>query len=148
MILWIVEGDSHMSCHRSNLYFFHHGAFSLHEGISLQGTLARCKRFLMRLEGIFRLGSPRLMNDSHVLNQIEPLLASYNGSAESLLHSFEDAASGHIPSRNHRARPVLNNDAESDVADEVRETDGSEGRCQGTADALSKAGYALQNKLI
>ncbi|CAE7311176.1 unnamed protein product, partial [Symbiodinium necroappetens] len=96
LLLWVVEGDTHMRCHNGNLYFFHSGAFAIHRGIPPQGTLARCKRFFLHLEGFFRLmANAQLMTDDNVLGQMQRLLSDNNDSAQQFLNSCEDAARGH-----------------------------------------------------
>ena len=82
VLLWIVEGGRHMRCHDGNLCFFNLGAFALHKGVPPQATLARCKRFSMQLEGLFRLmGDARLSNDEDVLESVRGLLEIHNHSA-------------------------------------------------------------------
>ena len=148
MLLWIIEGERHMRCHGGNLYFFNIGAFALHKGVPPQGTLARCKRFFMQLEGLFRLlGAARLTTDDDVLNNIQQLLGDYNNSAQQLLLACEDEASGHIPGAGsaRRARSRDEPDAQDAAANPGH---GGEGRCKGLADALTKAGYTMQNELL
>ena len=143
MLLWIVEGDTHMRCHGGNLYFFHHGAFTLHRGIPPEGTLARCKKYCLRLEGLFRLlDNDPMRNDREVLSAIETLLANHNGSAIDLLNVCEDTAQGSFPKRGQRGRS-----AAEQAGEEVGAADHG-GRGARTADALSKAGWTLQSKLI
>ena len=141
MHLWIVEGESHMRCHSGNSYFFNYGAFALHQGVPPQAMLARCKRFCLRLEGLFRLMNSALLDrDCHVLDNIRELLGNYNGSERDLLYACEDAASGCIPQRWQSAA------APGEDADGVPAH--AEGRPQRTADALSQAGWAMEQKLI
>ena len=146
MFLWIVEGDVHMRCHDGNIFFFRDGAFRLHRGVPPQSTLARCKKFFLRLEGIFRLmGSARLVTDENVREEVDKLLRENNG-PNSLLNSCEDAARGHIPARARRGRSVVGEemDAQADVVQGERYSS----RCQGTADSLTKASGVLQGKLL
>ena len=148
VLLWIVEGVRHMRCHAGNLYFFNQGAFALHKGVPPQGTLARCKRFFLQLEGLFRLmGDVRMTNDDDVLNQIQQLLEDHNNSAKQLLFACEDAASGHIPRAGsaHGSRSRDEPHADAEVAAAVP---GGGSRCKGLADALTKAGYTMQNELL
>eukprot|EP00439_Symbiodinium_sp_Y106_P079671 s636_g18.t1 len=152
MLLWIIEGERHMRCHEGNLYFFNLGAFALHKGAPPQGTLARCKRFFMQLEGLFRLlGAAQLKTNDDVLDQVEQLLDDNNNSAQQLLFACEDAASGHIPAagtarRARGSRNEPNADADDEVA--AAPAAGGEGRCKGLADALTKAGFTMQNELL
>ena len=151
MILWIVEGESHMRCHHGNIYFFHSGAFAVHRGVPPQGALARCKRFFLRLEGLFRLmGSPRLVTDGDVLDHVHRLFVAQNSSAQHLLNACEDAAKNHIPSaksRQARSSRALGADEDMPQQDEHAH-EGPTSRCQGTADSLARACGTLQNKLL
>ena len=71
MLLWVVEGNTHLRCHDGNIYFYLDGAFRLHRGVPPQSTLARCKNFFLHLEGLFRLmGAARLTTDEHLLNEV------------------------------------------------------------------------------
>ena len=148
MLLWIIEGEQFMRCHDGNLYFFHLGAFALHKGVPPQGTLARCKRFFLQLEGLFRLmGNAKLTSDNDVLSVVQDLLQTMNNSAKHLLNECEDAAFGHIPrpAGASRGRARRGEEPDEEAPNAVATSDG---RCQGLADALTKAGYSMQNELL
>ena len=133
MLLWIIEGERHMRCHDGNLYFFNLGAFALRKGVPPQATLARCKRFFMQLEGLFRLmGAARLSTDDDVLESVRGLLQSHNHSARELLLACEDAASGHIPGPGKGRRVHNRADAEME-GEEAAPGPASDGRCAGLA---------------
>ena len=148
VLLWIIEGEQFMRCHDGNLYFFHLGAFALHKGVPPQGTLARCKRFFVQLEGLFRqMGGAKLTTDEDVLNVVQDLLEAVNNSARQLLNECEDAAFGHIPRGAGASRGRARENAEPGEQEPVAVA-ASAGRCQGLADALTKAGYSMQNELL
>ena len=133
MILWIVDGESHMRCQHGNIYFFHNGAFTVHRGVPPQGALARCKNFFLRLEGLFRLmGSPRLLTDGDVLDHVHRLFVAQNSSAQSLLNACEDAAKNHIPSvKSRQARSSRALEADEDVPQQDGHAqEGPTSRCQ------------------
>ena len=149
VLLWIIEGERSMRCHDGNLYFFHLGAFALHKGVPPQATLARCKRFFLQLEGLFRLmGSAKLTCDDDVLGVLQELLQTRNNSASNLLNECEDAAFSHIPRPAGGSRGRAPDAAEPAREEAPNAVATSDGRCRGLADALSKAGYAMQTELL
>ena len=88
VLLWIKEGEQFLRCLDGNLHFFVLGACALHKGVPPQGTLARCKRLFLQLEGLFRLmGNAKLTSDDDVLVVVQNLLETMNNSATHLLMS-------------------------------------------------------------
>ena len=131
LLLWIVEGNDHMRCHSGNLYLYSYGAFSLHRGVPPQGTLARCKKFLLQLEGLFRLLPPeRLRNDEHVSRAVEKVFDEHNRCIAELLAECENAA------QSRSGGPRVELGAPSDSVNAV------------LADALSKVGLSMQRQLL
>ena len=143
LLLWIVEGGDHMRCHSGNLYFYASGAFSLHRGIPPQGTLARCKRFLLNLEGMFRmLPSNRLQNNSELLDSVLEIFDQHNQSAKSFLSACERAAQSGKSSNAHRRRPAFDEEEQAGAEAEL-----SAGHTI-LADALTKVGFSMQRQLL
>ena len=143
LLLWIVEGGDHMRCHSGNLYFYASGAFSLHRGRPPQGTLARCKRFLLNLEGMFRmLPSNRLQNDSELLDSVLEIFDQHNQSAKSFLSACERAAQSGKSSNAHRRRPAFDEEEQAGAEAEL-----SAGHTI-LADALTKVGFSMQRQLL
>ncbi|CAE7796366.1 unnamed protein product [Symbiodinium sp. CCMP2592] len=148
LLLWIVEGGEHMRCHGGNLYFYQHGAFTVHRGIPPQATLARCKKFVLVLEGFFRsITRSRLDNDQQVLDELSTLLSQRNNSRE-LMQDCETAAlrgSGkRLPHRRARSAAPVGDGEEAQDAPAAADESGS----NALADALSKIGLAMQRQLL
>ena len=136
LLLWIVEGHDHMRCHSGNLYLYSNGAFSLHQGVPPQGTLARCKKFLLQLEGLFRLLPPeRLRSDEQVVRAVEKVLEERNHCCGDLLAECENAAQL-CAGRYGAARAVAENGAADGGVNVV------------LADVLSKVGLSMQRQLL
>ena len=145
LLLWIVEGGEHMRCHGGNLYFYQHGAFTVHRGIPPQATLARCKKFVLVLEGFFRsITRSGLDNDQQVLDELSTLLSQRNNSRE-LMQDCETAALRGKRLQNKRARSAVLQDQEAaHDAPSAADESGS----NALADALSKIGLAMQRQLL
>ena len=148
LLLWIVEGEEYMRCHSGNLYFYQHGAFAMHRGIPPQATLSRCKKYLLVLEGFFRLvTSNRLDNDQQVMDEIEKLLAERN-SARELLQDCETAALRGQRCKSQRGRPATApRQSDEHNAEEVL-PDFHDSGPRILADALSKVGSSMQRQLL
>ena len=54
-LLWILEGYTHLRCHRGCAFMYHEGAFQVYRGMISESTLTRVKDDLWELEGLFRL---------------------------------------------------------------------------------------------
>ena len=55
-LLWIIEGERYLRAHRGVCYVYHeHGAFRAYTGAPPESTFFRIKKFLLDLEGMFRL---------------------------------------------------------------------------------------------
>ena len=54
-ILWIIEGQYYLRCHKGTAYMYHDGAFTAYRGMCTESTLSRVKDTLWELEGLFRL---------------------------------------------------------------------------------------------
>ncbi|CAE7704017.1 unnamed protein product, partial [Symbiodinium necroappetens] len=85
LLLWIVEGGEHMRCHGGNLYFYQHGAFTVHRGLD---------------------------NDQQVLDELSTLLSQRNNSRE-LMQDCETAALRGKRLQNKRARSAVLQDQEA-----------------------------------
>ena len=96
------------------------------------------------------MGTARLSTDDDVLDAVRALLETRNNSARQLLLECEDAASGHIPRSAGASRGRARDSAQAADADslEAIPVASSDGRCAGLADALTKAGYSMQNELL
>ena len=137
LLLWIIEGEIHMRCHGGDLYFYRGGAFTLHRGIPPQETLARCKRYMLYLEGLFRLlPGPSLKTDAEVLNAVMSLYEEHNRNSREFLSACEDAARVAVVSRSRSSRRL----GEEDAAPEVHD-------CS-LADAITKVGLTMQRHLL
>ena len=126
-----------MRCHGGDLYFYRGGAFTLHRGIPPQETLARCKRYMLYLEGLFRLlPGPSLKTDAEVLNAVMSLYEEHNRNSREFLSACEDAARVAVVSRSRSSRRL----GEEDAAPEVHD-------CS-LADAITKVGLTMQRHLL
>ncbi|CAE7036636.1 unnamed protein product [Symbiodinium sp. CCMP2592] len=137
LLLWVIEGEVHMRCHGGDLYFYRGGAFTLHRGIPPQETLARCKRYMLYLEGLFRLlPGPSPKTDAEVLSAVMNLYVEHNRNSREFLSACEDAARVAVVSRSRSSRRL----GEEDAAPEVHD-------CS-LADAISKVGLTMQRHLL
>ena len=137
LLLWIIEGEIHMRCHGGDLYFYRGGAFTLHRGIPPQETLARCKRYMLYLEGLFRLlPGPSLKTDAELLNAVMSLYEEHNRNSREFLSACEDAARAAVVRRSRSSRRLEEEDAAPEVHD-----------CS-LADAISKVGLTMQRHLL
>ena len=84
------------------------------------------------------------------MDAVRGLLQTKNNSARQLLLECEDTASGHIPRSAVARRGRARDSAQAAGADslEVILVASPNGRCEGLADALTKAGYSMQNDLL
>ena len=55
LLLFIVDGDTHLRAHNGAVYQYAHGAWTPFEGLVSDSALGRIKDFLLHLEGLFRL---------------------------------------------------------------------------------------------
>ena len=60
-LLWIMEGQTYLRCHRGSAFMYHDGAFQIYRGMISESTLTRVKDMLWELEGLFRL-MPKELN--------------------------------------------------------------------------------------
>ena len=93
--LELIEGSSrHVRAHNGQCFFLsEHGHWAVYNGVIPQGVLARCKKFLLFLEGLYRLlPAGTLRVPSAIINAVVTLLHARDGAADLLLQDCERAA--------------------------------------------------------
>lgn len=92
-LIWMIEGDRYIRAHRGVCYLYHSdGAFDPYNGVPPESTFYRLKKFLLKLEGLFRLMSPATdRSDAAIHREIVRLLAEFNNVRE-FLEACEDTA--------------------------------------------------------
>ena len=93
--LELIEGGSrHVRAHNGQCFFLsEHGYWAVYNGVIPQGVLARRKKFLLFLEGLYRLlPVSTLRVPDAIINAVAALLDCRNGSADLLLQDCERAA--------------------------------------------------------
>ena len=65
MFLELIEGSGRHVRARDGQCFFYseHGHWNVYKGVVPEGTLARCKKFLLQLEGLYALFGPNVLRD-------------------------------------------------------------------------------------
>ena len=93
--LELIEGGSrHVRAHNGQCFFLsEHGYWAVYNGVIPQGVLARCTKFLLFLEGLYRLlPANTLRVPDAIINAVAALLRCRNGSADLLLQDCESTA--------------------------------------------------------
>ena len=120
--LELIEGSSrHVRAHGGQCFFFsEHGHWAVYNGVIPQGVLARCKKFLLFLEGLYRLlPTDTLRAPESIINAVSLLLRARNNNAEFLLQECEKAAICGSPIVNKKRRSAaIAQDDEVDAAGE------------------------------
>ncbi|CAE7582461.1 unnamed protein product [Symbiodinium sp. CCMP2592] len=102
LFLELIEGSGrHVRAHNGQCFFYsEHGHWNAYKGVVPQGTLARCKKFLIQLEGVYALfESSALRNSEGILQASQALLERHSGCCDSLLAACERAAICRMPSK-------------------------------------------------
>ncbi|CAE7905850.1 unnamed protein product, partial [Symbiodinium necroappetens] len=121
--LELIEGGSrHVRAHNGQCFFLsEHGHWAVYNGVIPQGVLARCKKFLLYLEGLYRLlPASTLRVPDAIINAVAALLHCRNGSADLLLQDCERAAicGGPASSKRRRGNAVAQEDASEEEKDD------------------------------
>ena len=106
--LELIEGGSrHVRAHNGQCFFLsEHGYWAVYNGVIPQGVLARRKKFLLFLEGLYRLlPVSTLRVPDAIINAVAALLDCRNGSADLLLQDCERAAICGGPASSECSRP-------------------------------------------
>ena len=146
LLLWVIEGDYFMRIHDGSAFMYtNDGAFVAYNGIPPEATFGRVKRFLLRLEGLFRLlprDVPR--KDQALLEGIDTTVNNHP-EVETFFNRCEDAAIFCFGSRRRRQAPP----GEA-APDGVAEPEGDAPSHWPiiTAEALSRVGLQLQKELL
>ena len=124
LFLELIEGSSrHARAHGAQCFFFsEHGHWAAYNGVVPQGVLARCKKFLLFLEGLYRLlPTDTLRTPESIINAVSLLLRARNNSAEFLLQECEKAAicGSPVVSKKRRTAAIAQDD--EDYAAEERD---------------------------
>ncbi|CAE7258024.1 unnamed protein product [Symbiodinium sp. CCMP2592] len=116
-------------------------------GVIPQGVLARCKKFLLFLEGLYRLlPTDTLRTPESIINAVSLLLHSRNNSAEFLLQECEKAAICGSPIVNKKRRTAAI--AQDDEVDAAGEQDDNKPWTQVMASTVGKLYVKLQSSLL
>jgi hypothetical protein len=80
LLFWTIEGGEYLRAHEGGCYLYHSdGAFVAYKGIPPEATFGRVKRYLLQLEGLFRL-LPRDVQrrDGDLLAAIQTSMSEYD----------------------------------------------------------------------
>jgi hypothetical protein len=116
--LELIEGSGqHVRAHGGQCFFLsEHGHWAPYNGVVPQGTLARCKKFLLLLEGLFRQLPRTTARDSgSIIDEVHKLAAGREHGE--LLAECEKAAICRFARTPSRRRPVAADDQESGDAE-------------------------------
>ena len=113
-LVWIMEGERYIRAHQGVCYLYHmDGAFEAYTGIPPESTFFRLRKFLLKLEGLFRhLSAATRRTDESVLQEVHTVLSQFNNIAE-MLHACEDEALTADYTRPRRGRGGQEGDAPS-----------------------------------
>jgi hypothetical protein len=119
--LELIEGNGqHIRAHQGQCFFFNeHGYWAVYNGVVPQGTLARCKKFLLQLEGFYKLLPDSTVRTPDGIVQAASLLVQrHGGDPDALLGRCErDAicsagAGGQGQGRQRQARAAAEEEIE------------------------------------
>ena len=102
LFLELIEGSGRcIRAHDGQCFFYtDRGHWSAYEGVVPEATLARCKKFLMHLEGFFvLLGSNVLRDADAILSAAQALLERHSSMPDFLLGECEKAAICRLPTK-------------------------------------------------
>ena len=102
LFLELIEGGGrYVRAHEGQFFFYSsHGYWAAYTGVIPQGTLARCKSFLIHLEGLYaKFGANVLRTEAGILAAAQSLLAQHNGSCAALLSECSQAAICRVPTK-------------------------------------------------
>ena len=105
--LELIEGGGrYIRAHEGQFFFYSsHGYWAAYTGVIPQGTLARCKSFLIHLEGLYaKFGANVLRTEAGILEAAQGLLAQHNGSCAALLNECSQAAICRVPMKGKQSR--------------------------------------------
>ncbi|CAE7908725.1 unnamed protein product, partial [Symbiodinium necroappetens] len=107
MFLELIEGcGRHIRAHDGQCFFYtSHGHWAAYNGVIPQGTLARCKSYLMYLEGLYsKFGPNTPRNEDGILAAAQAILSEHNGSCAMLLSECARAAICRVPPANAKSK--------------------------------------------
>ena len=105
--LELIEGGGrYIRAHEGQFFFYSsHGYWAAYTGVIPQGTLTRCKSFLIHLEGLYaKFGANVLRTEAGILEAAQGLLAQHNGSCAALLNECSQAAICRVPMKGKQSR--------------------------------------------
>ncbi|CAE7208891.1 unnamed protein product, partial [Symbiodinium natans] len=123
LFLELIEGSSrHVRAHNGQCFFLsEHGHWAVYNGVIPQGVLARCKKFLLFLEGLYRLlPTGTLRTPDSIIRAVSVLLQGRNDNADFLLQECERAAICGNPhaAKRRKTRADVENENRDDSEDE------------------------------
>ena len=94
LLLWLMQGDRFLRCHRGTCYLYNEaGAFQAYRGCPSEQTVARVKEFILHLEGLLKLLPPTTDRSLRsIVAASDTLLQDASGDVEELLDSCTRAA--------------------------------------------------------
>ena len=148
LLLWIIEGDVYLRVHNGTAYFYDdRGAFQAYKGIPPESTFGRVKKTLLALEGLFRVLPPNVdRNDAALMGAIAECV-NMNPTLADFWNACADAAIFCKGDKPRAARAA----AHMDVDDAIPAVGAAEAPAKWpvyTAQAISRAGFALQKELL
>ncbi|CAE7208534.1 unnamed protein product [Symbiodinium microadriaticum] len=104
MFLELIEGfGRHVRAHNGQCFFYsEHGHWNVYKGVIPEGTLARCKKFLLQLEGLYALFGHNVLRDNDgILEAARELLERHSNRPDILFAACEEAAICRLPVKNN-----------------------------------------------
>ena len=108
LFLELVEGSGrHVRAHNGQCFFYsEHGHWNAYKGVIPEGTLARCKKFLIQLEGLYAMFQGNVLRDHEgILQASQRLLERHSLRSDVLLTVCEKAAICRMPTKSKGSNP-------------------------------------------
>ena len=96
-MLYVIEGGTHLRAHNGQVFTYTDGSWNVYDGLISEGTMARCRTYLLQLEGLFRAIAARSeikREEEDLIDAIAWVLTTRSGpggsTPERPLHYFEE----------------------------------------------------------
>ncbi|CAE7461722.1 unnamed protein product [Symbiodinium sp. CCMP2592] len=144
LFLELVEGSGrHVRAHGGQCFFYsEHGHWNAYKGVIPEGTLARCKKFLVQLEGLYASFHGNVFRDHDgILKASQELLERHSLQSDILLTACEKAAICRMPPKSKGSNPGEVDDVQDPGDDKVHWT-------VAMANTIGKLYVKLQTSLL